>query len=30
MMRAWWFQQMDTTNAKVTVMDYQQQSKGFG
>ena len=30
MMRAWWFQQMDTTNATVTVMDYQQQSKGFG
>ena len=28
-MRAWWFQQMDTTGAKVTVMDYQQQSKGF-
>ena len=34
MMRAWWFQQWfqqaNTTGAKVTVMDYQQQSKGFG
>ena len=31
-MRAWWFQQMDTKDAKVTVMDYQQHStgKGFG
>ena len=32
MMRAWWFQQMDTKDAKVTVMDMQQYStgKGFG
>ena len=29
MMRAWWFQQANTTGAKVTVMDYQQQAKGF-
>ena len=31
-MRAWWFQQMDTTNATVTVMDMQQHGagKGFG
>ena len=28
MMRAWWF--LDTTNAKVTVMDYQQHSTGKG
>ena len=29
MMRAWWLQQANTTGAKVTVMDYQQQAKGF-
>ena len=30
LMRAWWFQQMDTKDAKVTVMDYQQHSTGKG
>ena len=33
LMRAWWFQQMDTSNATVTVMDisqYDTSGKGFG
>jgi len=29
-MRAWWFQQMDTSNATVTVMDVSQYSTGEG
>ena len=28
--RLHYFQQADTTGSKVTVMDYQQQTKGFG
>ena len=30
LVRLHYFQQADTTGSKVTVMDYQQQTKGFG